>query len=85
MVIAASTGGPAALLGLIPELPRELPAAVLVVQHMPAPYTQAFARMLGERARITVREAAAGDRLARGRGERVPGLAALSRWGRAAR
>ena len=66
VVIAASTGGPAALLALIPELPRELPAAVLVVQHMPAPYTQAFARMLGERSRITVREAAAGDRLARG-------------------
>ena len=66
VVIAASTGGPAALLGLIPEMPRELPAAVLVVQHMPAPYTQAFARMLGERSSITVREAAAGDRLARG-------------------
>jgi two-component system, chemotaxis family, protein-glutamate methylesterase/glutaminase len=66
VVIAASTGGPAALLGLIPELPPELPAAVLVVQHMPAPYTQAFARMLGERSRITVCEAAAGDRLARG-------------------
>ena len=66
VVIAASTGGPAALLGLIPEIPRELPAAVLVVQHMPAPYTQAFARMLGERSSITVREAAAGDRLARG-------------------
>ncbi len=48
------------------EMPRELPAAVLVVQHMPAPYTQAFARMLGERSSITVREAAAGDRLARG-------------------
>ena len=66
VVIAASTGGPAALLGLIPELPPELPAAVLVVQHMPAPYTQAFARMLGERSRITVREAAAGDCLMRG-------------------
>jgi two-component system, chemotaxis family, protein-glutamate methylesterase/glutaminase len=66
VVIAASTGGPAALLSLIPELPRELPASVLVVQHMPAPYTRAFARMLGERASIPVREAAAGDRLARG-------------------
>ena len=76
VVIAASTGGPAALLGLIPEMPRELPAAVLVVQHMPAPYTQAFARLLGERSSITVREAAAGDRSRPRRGERVPGLAA---------
>jgi two-component system, chemotaxis family, protein-glutamate methylesterase/glutaminase len=66
VVIAASTGGPAALLSLVPELPRDLPASVLVVQHMPAPYTQAFARMLGERAVISVREAAAGERLARG-------------------
>jgi two-component system chemotaxis response regulator CheB len=66
VVIAASTGGPAALLSLIPELPRELPASVLVVQHMPSPYTHAFAHMLGERSTIEVREAAAGDRLARG-------------------
>ena len=66
VVIAASTGGPAALLSLIPELPRELPASVLVVQHMPAPYTKAFARMLGERSTVEVREAAAGDRLTRG-------------------
>jgi two-component system, chemotaxis family, protein-glutamate methylesterase/glutaminase len=66
VVIAASTGGPAALFSLVPELPRELPASVLVVQHMPAPYTQAFARMLAERSTIEVREAAAGDRLARG-------------------
>jgi two-component system, chemotaxis family, protein-glutamate methylesterase/glutaminase len=66
VVIAASTGGPAALLSLIPELPPELPASVLVVQHMPAPYTQAFARMLGDRAVLRVREAAAGERLERG-------------------
>ena len=78
VVIAASTGGPAALLSLIPELPRELPASVLVVQHMPAPYTLAFARMLGERASIEVREAAAGDRLARGLVSVCPGSNHLS-------
>src|SRR5262249_62023546 len=66
VVIAASTGGPAALLSLIPELPKELPASVLVAQHMPAPYTHAFAQMLNERAAIEVREAAEGDRLAPG-------------------
>jgi two-component system chemotaxis response regulator CheB len=78
VVIAASTGGPAALLSLIPELPRELPASVLVVQHMPSPYTQAFARMLGERAVIPVREAAAGDRLARGVVSVCPGAQHLT-------
>ena len=85
VVIAASTGGPAALLSLIPELPRELPASVLVVQHMPAPYTLAFARMLGERASI---DGARGGRRrpARARrGDRLPGLAATSPWARAAR
>jgi len=73
VVIAASTGGPAALLSLIPELPKELPASVLVVQHMPAPYTHAFAHMLNERAAIEVREAAEGDRLARGQAFVCPG------------
>ena len=78
VVIAASTGGPAALLSLIPELPRALPASVLVVQHMPAPYTLAFARMLGERASLEVREAAAGERLARGLVSVCPGSQHLS-------
>lgn len=73
VVIAASTGGPAALLSVIPELPKELPASVLVVQHMPAPYTHAFAHMLNERAALEVREATAGDRLARGRAFVCPG------------
>jgi two-component system chemotaxis response regulator CheB len=78
VVIAASTGGPAALLSLIPELPRALPASVLVVQHMSAPYTLAFARMLGERASLEVREAAAGDRLVRGLVSVCPGSQHLS-------
>src|SRR5581483_6167240 len=46
VVIAASTGGPAALLRLVPGLPAGLAAAVLVVQHMPAPYTTQLAREL---------------------------------------
>lgn len=66
VVIAASTGGPAALLATVPALPATLPASVLIVQHMPAPCTSAFARELGARAALPVREAADGDRLRAG-------------------
>lgn len=63
VVIAASIGGPAALLALVPALPAALPASIVIVQHMPAAYTSAFARELATRAAMTVREAADGDRL----------------------
>lgn len=73
VVIAASTGGPAALLGLIPALPAGLPACVLVVQHMPAPYTTQLARELAGRSALVVGEAAHEDRLAPGVVHLAPG------------
>lgn len=66
VVIAASTGGPAALLAIAPELPADLPAAVVVVQHMPAAYTGALAAALAARCPLPVREAADGEWLRRG-------------------
>lgn len=66
VVIAASTGGPAALLGLIPALPGDLPASVVIAQHMPPPYTAAFAQQLDVRSALTVVEAVDGDGLKRG-------------------
>lgn len=66
VVIAASTGGPAALLSIVPDLPADLPAAVLVVQHMPAAYTGAFAAALATRCPLPVREAEDGEWLRRG-------------------
>jgi two-component system chemotaxis response regulator CheB len=66
VVIAASTGGPAALLGLVPDLPADLPASVVIVQHMPAAYTTAFAAALAARSGLPVREAAEGEWLRRG-------------------
>jgi two-component system chemotaxis response regulator CheB len=66
VVIAASTGGPAALLSIAPELPADLPAAVVVVQHMPATYTAAFAAALAARCPLPVREAMDGEWLRRG-------------------
>lgn len=66
VVIAASTGGPAALSNLIPALPADLPASVLVIQHMPAAYTAQLARAIGGRSALPVREAEEGERVARG-------------------
>ena len=62
LVIAVSTGGPAALSRLIPELPGDLSPAVVVVQHMPAQFTAALAERLAAASQIEVREARAGDR-----------------------
>ncbi|MGH7279311.1 MAG: chemotaxis-specific protein-glutamate methyltransferase CheB [Candidatus Rokuibacteriota bacterium] len=73
VVIAASTGGPAALFDLVPALPSGLPASVLIAQHMPAPYTAHLAGALAERASLPVTEAEDGERLQRGHVYVVPG------------
>lgn len=57
VVIAASTGGPQALVDFLDELPAPFPAPVAVVQHMPALFTRALAERLSDRVRHRVREA----------------------------
>lgn len=75
VVIAASTGGPRALSTLWQGLPKGLPVPILVVQHMPAGFTDSFAKRLDSYGTVACKEAQAGDRL-------TPGLALLAPGGR---
>jgi two-component system chemotaxis response regulator CheB len=61
VVIAASTGGPRALEELAANLPADLPAAVIVVQHMPRAFTAALAERLEGLALLPVKEAEHGE------------------------
>jgi two-component system chemotaxis response regulator CheB len=63
VVIAASTGGPATLMRLIPHFPKDFPAAVVLVQHMPATFTSQLSLQLTEVASIHVKEAEANEPL----------------------
>jgi two-component system chemotaxis response regulator CheB len=63
VVLAASTGGPATVMRLAPGFTREFPAAVLLVQHMPASFTSQYAVQLAEFTGIRVKEAEANDTL----------------------
>ena len=57
VVLAASTGGPATVMRLAPGFTREFPAAVILVQHMPAAFTTQYAAQLAEFTGIRVKEA----------------------------
>jgi len=61
VVLAASTGGPATIMRLAPGFTKEFPAAVILVQHMPAAFTTQFAGQLAEFTEIRVKEAESGD------------------------
>jgi two-component system chemotaxis response regulator CheB len=57
MVIAASTGGPTALLDIFSQLPPQSDTAIIVAQHMPERFTKAFADRLARASQFRVREA----------------------------
>lgn len=73
VVIGASTGGPRALSTVIASLPADLPAAVLIVQHMPAGFTPSLAERLNEISNFSVKHAEPGDQLVTGQGLLAPG------------
>ncbi|HEX3543203.1 MAG TPA: chemotaxis response regulator protein-glutamate methylesterase [Candidatus Acidoferrum sp.] len=57
VVLAASTGGPATVMRLAPGFTRDFPAAVILVQHMPAAFTTQYATQLAEFTGVRVKEA----------------------------
>ena len=56
VLIGTSTGGPAALDVVLPQLPQRLPWPVLVAQHMPASFTGPFAKRMGRHCELGVVE-----------------------------
>jgi two-component system chemotaxis response regulator CheB len=75
LAIGTSTGGPVALQRVLTQLPANFPAPIVLVQHMPAAFTKAFAERLDKLCRISVKEAEDGDQLR-------PGLALLAPGGK---
>lgn len=73
VAIGVSTGGPQALQYLLPQLPKDFPGTILVVQHMPEGFTEMFSRRLDEICAIKVKEAQSGDLLLAGRALVCPG------------
>lgn len=57
VAIGASAGGPAAIAGLVRKIDRDFAATVAIVQHLPAGFSESFARYLAERSPLEVRVA----------------------------
>lgn len=74
VAIGTSTGGTHALEAVLTALPEVCPG-IVVVQHMPAQFTAAFAERLDRLCRCRVKEASDGDRV-------VPGVALIAPGGR---
>jgi two-component system response regulator WspF len=66
VAIGASAGGPAALTAILSRLPKDFPAAVVIVQHVDERFAQGMADWLGRDSALPVRVAKEGDRPAAG-------------------
>ncbi len=75
VAIGTSTGGPLALQNVLINLPADFAKPIVMIQHMPATFTPAFAKRLDQLCKISVKEAEDGDKL-------QPGLALLAPGGK---
>jgi len=56
VLVGVSTGGPRTLEDILPALPADFPWPLVVAQHMPPNFTDAFARRMDAMCRLNVRE-----------------------------
>jgi two-component system, chemotaxis family, protein-glutamate methylesterase/glutaminase len=73
VAIGSSTGGPKALESVFNSIPADLPASVLVSQHMPPGFTLSFSQRLNTMSPLEVKEAEDGDLLQSGLAMVAPG------------
>ena len=73
VAVACSTGGPKSLKEIIPLLPKDIDAPIVLVQHMPTGFTKSLADRLNELSEVTVKEAKEGDVLEKGHIYIAPG------------
>jgi two-component system, chemotaxis family, protein-glutamate methylesterase/glutaminase len=73
LAIGTSTGGPNALAQLLPGIPADFPAPIVIVQHMPPLFTRLLAERLGKQTAIQVHEGEAGQKLQPGQAWIAPG------------
>jgi two-component system chemotaxis response regulator CheB len=73
VAIGTSTGGPVALQEVLTQLPASFPLPIVLIQHMPAKFTEAFANRLNQLCQIGIREAKHGDVLQPGTALLAPG------------
>lgn len=72
VAIGTSTGGPAALTEIFKNLPRDLPAGVVIAQHMPPGFTSSLASRLNDLGNLPVKEVQDGELLTKGRAFLAP-------------
>lgn len=73
VLIGISTGGPKALQQIIPMIPKNIDAAILIVQHMPPKFTKSLAERLNELSALNVKEAEENDVIIKGQVYIAPG------------
>jgi two-component system, chemotaxis family, protein-glutamate methylesterase/glutaminase len=66
VAIGCSTGGPQALMDVLPKLPADFPAAIVIVQHMPKTFTKPFAERMNQICPLEVKEAVDGEEVRAG-------------------
>ena len=77
IIIGASTGGTEAIREFLMQMPSDCPG-ILITQHMPEGFTRSFARRLDTLCKISVQEAAGGERVLPGHAYIAPGHSHLT-------